>query len=246
MGYSRTFLHITKRVLARIKASLLLGASAFFLVSAFPAASVYGAKCAEGADIGKLVSLGGGVSIGEAFGSLGEFLTAVVRLGLFAAALIFFAIIVWGGFRYLNAGGDRENVEGAKKTLTGAGIGLIIVVLALVGYQVVVQVFDLDRSSAARSGSPGTMRVSCDQQVGLEGKLPVRTAEYYIDYQKQNDIFVVTVQKEPVKENALKAAEWFKSNGVEDICDVKIGWTATMKIIKQGKLQRSDFPVCQQ
>lgn len=40
------------------------------------------------------------------------------------------AMIVYGGFQYMISGGDEKKVENAKKTITYAVIGLIVVILA--------------------------------------------------------------------------------------------------------------------
>ncbi len=38
--------------------------------------------------------------------------------------------LIMGGFRYITAGGDEKKVEVAKKTITNAIIGLIVILLA--------------------------------------------------------------------------------------------------------------------
>lgn len=90
-------------------------------------------------DIGKTVKLDG-LTIGAAFGDFGEFITAIVRFALAAAAFIFFIMLLWGGFRYLNAGGDPKNADAARQTLTNAGIGLLIVLVSLFIIEVVLRV----------------------------------------------------------------------------------------------------------
>lgn len=46
-----------------------------------------------------------------------------------AIAVLF---IIWGGVLYITAAGNKERAESAKKTLTYAVIGLIVIVLAKV------------------------------------------------------------------------------------------------------------------
>jgi len=77
------------------------------------------------------------------FDSMGQFFTGIIYFAVAAAALIFFSMIVWGGIRYLNSGGDPENVEKARNTLTGAGIGLLIVVASLVIIEVITRIFEV-------------------------------------------------------------------------------------------------------
>jgi len=52
-----------------------------------------------------------------------------------AVALIF---VIFGGFKFLTSGGEKEKVEGARKTITWALIGLVVIfssfaILRLVG-----------------------------------------------------------------------------------------------------------------
>lgn len=49
-------------------------------------------------------------------------------LGLAGVAL--FVMLLVGGFRFLTAGGDPKNAEAARKTLTSAILGLVLVALA--------------------------------------------------------------------------------------------------------------------
>ena len=54
-----------------------------------------------------------------------SFLYIVGLLGLVAVILI-----LYGGFTWMTAGGSEEKVEKAKKIVTAAVIGLVIVILA--------------------------------------------------------------------------------------------------------------------
>lgn len=54
----------------------------------------------------------------------------VVNTILGFAGIVLFIMLVAGGFRYINAGGDPKNVEAAKKTLTYAIGGIIAIALA--------------------------------------------------------------------------------------------------------------------
>jgi uncharacterized membrane protein YwzB len=48
-------------------------------------------------------------------------------------AVVFFILIIWSGLTWMTAGGNDEKIGKAKKTLTAATVGLIIVVL---GYSI--------------------------------------------------------------------------------------------------------------
>ncbi len=55
---------------------------------------------------------------------------SVIRLVIGFAGIVFFIMFIVGGFSYLTAGGNPQAVEGAKKTLTYAIMGLVFIVLA--------------------------------------------------------------------------------------------------------------------
>lgn len=62
--------------------------------------------------------------------SVSEFLGSIQGwlLGLVGGLAVLF--IVYGGFLYMTSGGNKERIETAKKTLTYAILGLILVVLS--------------------------------------------------------------------------------------------------------------------
>ena len=94
-------------------------------------------------DIGKFVDLGGGNTI-NIFSNIVQLFTNILYVFLAAAALVFLAMLVWGGLRYINAGGDPKNAESARSTLTNAGIGLLIVVLSLVIIEIITRLVGLE------------------------------------------------------------------------------------------------------
>lgn len=94
-------------------------------------------------DIGRTVDLGGGNTIGF-FSNIGQLFTNILYVFLAAAALVFLAMMIWGGLRYINAGGDPKNAESARSTLTNAGIGLLIVVLSLAIIEIITSLFGLE------------------------------------------------------------------------------------------------------
>ena len=54
----------------------------------------------------------------------------MIRLILIAAFVLAFIILLVGGVRWIVAGGDKTAVEGARNMVTGALIGLVIVLAA--------------------------------------------------------------------------------------------------------------------
>lgn len=64
----------------------------------------------------------------------------VVKSALGFAAIVLFILLVVGGFKYITSGGDPKAVEGAKKTLTSAITGLVII---LISYLVLVLIYKI-------------------------------------------------------------------------------------------------------
>lgn len=55
------------------------------------------------------------------------------------AAIAFFVMLVYGGFRFLTSGGNPKAMEGAQGTMTSAILGLAVIIIAwlillLIGY----------------------------------------------------------------------------------------------------------------
>lgn len=63
--------------------------------------------------------------------------SSVVGLLISLGAVIFFIMLVIGGFSYMSAGGDPKALEGAKKTLTYAIGGMILLALSLLVFRVI-------------------------------------------------------------------------------------------------------------
>jgi hypothetical protein len=71
-----------------------------------------------------------GTSIGLGTADLKEVVINIIQWVLGILALVAVVMIILGGVRWMTAGGNEEHVEGAKKIITAAVIGLIIVLLA--------------------------------------------------------------------------------------------------------------------
>jgi preprotein translocase subunit SecG len=59
-------------------------------------------------------------------GALSLIITNLMSVGFGLGGFIFFAMIIRGGYAYMTAGGDKEGVQRATKTLTTAFIGISI------------------------------------------------------------------------------------------------------------------------
>jgi glucose uptake protein GlcU len=62
----------------------------------------------------------------------------LIEIGLAVAGSLAVLFIIVGGIRYITAYGNEEQTESAKKTLTNAIIGVVIVILAFVIVRVIV------------------------------------------------------------------------------------------------------------
>lgn len=75
------------------------------------------------------------VSPGGQFGDLANLtisgvVSGLIRLVLVIVALVFFAMLIWGGVRWITSKGDKGEVENARNQITHALIGLAIVFVA--------------------------------------------------------------------------------------------------------------------
>ncbi len=66
--------------------------------------------------------------------------------------VIFLALIIYSGFQWMTAGGNEETITKAKKRLTNAAIGLVIVMAGyIISYFVITQLYNI----TAGPGGPG-------------------------------------------------------------------------------------------
>lgn len=56
----------------------------------------------------------------------------VINILLAIAGLIAVIFLIIGGFKYITSGGNEETAEAAKKTITNAIIGIVVIILAFV------------------------------------------------------------------------------------------------------------------
>lgn len=61
---------------------------------------------------------------------LGSVFSNIVSLILGFAGIVLFIMLLSGGFKYITAGGDPKGVESAKKTLTYAIGGIVVIALS--------------------------------------------------------------------------------------------------------------------
>lgn len=86
------------------------------------------ASHAQAATTFSIESVGGQLGLGNA--DLKTTVINILNLALGLMALVAVVMIIIGGFTWLTAGGNEEKVDKAKKIISAAVIGLIIVLLA--------------------------------------------------------------------------------------------------------------------
>ncbi len=64
----------------------------------------------------------------------------IVGYALGFAGIVLFILLIIGGFKFITSGGDPKAVEGAKRTLTSAITGLVII---LISYLVLVLIYKI-------------------------------------------------------------------------------------------------------
>lgn len=104
--------------------------------------------------------------------------------GLFSAVgLFFFIMVFYGGFRWITARGNEEQVAKAQKTVTAAFIGIVIV---LASYSITVF---LDRIIASEPTNVGGARYQCfvtlqDGRIdsGIMNAVPGTETQACLDY----------------------------------------------------------------
>lgn len=52
----------------------------------------------------------------------------IVQAAVELALVVFFIMLLYGGFKYLTSGGEPKNIEAAQKTLTNAILGIVLLI----------------------------------------------------------------------------------------------------------------------
>ena len=68
---------------------------------------------------------------------------AIINMVLSFLGMLFTILIIYGGFRWMTARGNSQQVDDAKETIKNATIGLAIVLLSYVIARTVLAIFDV-------------------------------------------------------------------------------------------------------
>lgn len=91
----------------------------------------------------------GGASIDLRTAELGTIFTVFLQYAFAIAGFILLGLIIASGFKLMTSGGDPETIARAKKKLTNAVIGFLIVISAYWLTQIAEIIFGLDITSGA-------------------------------------------------------------------------------------------------
>ena len=88
---------------------------------------------------------------------LGNLIQNTIILLFTIGALGFTIMIIWGAVSWIISGGDKEKVAGARKRITTAIIGLVILSLSFVAMVVVGQITGIESLTTGNFKVPGLL-----------------------------------------------------------------------------------------
>jgi hypothetical protein len=86
------------------------------------------------------------------FDTLGQAISTIITVIFFVAGLAAFFFILWGAVSYVTAGDDSSKTEAARKRITNAVVGLILVALVYVIWLIVSQIVGIDTLFGGAAG----------------------------------------------------------------------------------------------
>ncbi|MCD4693869.1 hypothetical protein K8R62_00750 [bacterium] len=129
-----------------------LSISIFILISFVFSMSTVGAQMIDSDAIADQANnFNSGAEFGDA--SIGSVLATAIKAFLSFLGIIFIILIIYGGFRWMTARGNEQQVTEAKQSIQRAVIGLIIIIAA---YAITFFVFEAlnQVNNGGASGSP--------------------------------------------------------------------------------------------
>ena len=74
---------------------------------------------------------------------MGQYISIILTFAIITAIIISLFSLIWGGIRWIIAGGDKTKTQAARNTILGAIIGLIIVLLSYFILNIILGIFGL-------------------------------------------------------------------------------------------------------
>ena len=100
------------------------------IIATFFSSKVSAGTCTvsnTGVNLGECYQISEGNSVQSVFPDLATLVSTLLPNLLILAAVILFFLLVFGGFTIVSGGGNAEQVEKGKQTITGAIIGFIVI-----------------------------------------------------------------------------------------------------------------------
>ncbi len=87
-----------------------------------------------------LISIFGASPVAKKFTNLGDFISGLLNIALSIAVFLAFFWLVWGGFQYIAAGGDKQKLASARSRITWAIVGLLLTMVAFLVAQFAAEI----------------------------------------------------------------------------------------------------------
>lgn len=71
--------------------------------------------------------------------NFGTMFSSILNVVMLIAAILVFAMLIWGGVEWITSGGEKSKAESARNKLTAAVIGLVIIAASYALITLIVQ-----------------------------------------------------------------------------------------------------------
>jgi len=75
---------------------------------------------------------------------LGVYFSRILEVAIIVAALGSFAMLIMGGIEWITSGGDKAKYESARKRITAAIVGLVLIATAWTLWYLVIRFLNID------------------------------------------------------------------------------------------------------
>lgn len=158
----------------------------------------------------------------------------IIQAALGLIGIVLVAIIIYGGFLYMTAGGNESQIDKAKKVLVNAVIGLVIILSAFAIVSFVMRLLGVDTSggpSTGQVGEPGAQNFSGSGSLGqiVRDHYPTRNQTNV----PRNTKIAVTFNKPILVENLVTDTN---GNGIYGDCLVSdtMDWRTDCDALNMG------------
>ena len=113
-----------------------------FIISVFPVLAA--ADDGGGGSSGGVVTTITISDTGYGITDLNLLISSGIKLAIILAAIITFAFLIWGGIEWITSGGDKAKYEAARKRITAAIVGLVLIATAWTLWYLVIRFLNID------------------------------------------------------------------------------------------------------